>query len=142
LARFCFFKLKLYVIIKSNAENMMKHNSVTYSGEILGRIIWDFLYFPLWWYSAGLIKTVRGVVVFWRAQEASLGFLIWLKNIFVPMYGQRDLAGRVISFLIRLVQIIFRGIAMLVFIVFGLLFFVFYLVLPPLILLAIWKQLF
>lgn len=120
----------------------MKHNSVTYSGEILGRIIWDFLYFPLWWYSAGLAKTIRGIFDFWGSQEASLGFLIWLKNIFVPMYGQHDFPGRLISFLIRLIQIIYRGLAMLIFIIFGLIFLAFYLVLPPLILFAVWKQLF
>ena len=120
----------------------MKHNSFTYSGEILGRIIWDFLYFPLWWYSAGLVKTLQGVSNYYRSQEASLGFFVWLKNIFIPMYGQRDLPGRLISFFIRLVQIIYRGLAMLFVITFGLIFLVFYLALPPLILLAIWKQLF
>ena len=120
----------------------MKHNSVTYSGKIAAQIIWDFLYFPLWWYSAGLAKTIRGVANFYRNQEASIGFSVWLKNIFVPMYGQHDFAGRSISFLIRLVQIIYRGLVMLVVIIFGIIFLIFYLVLPPLILLAIWKQLF
>ncbi len=119
----------------------MKHNSLTYSGQILARIIWDFLYFPLWWYSLGLIKTTKGVLNFYRNQEASLGFLVWFRNIFVPMYGQHDFAGRLISFLVRLVQIIYRGLAMLFVIIFGIIFFIFYLALPLLILLAIWKQL-
>lgn len=120
----------------------MKHNSLTYTGKILAKIIWDFLYFPLWWYSAGLIKTALGVIDFYRSQEASLGFSVWLKNIFVPMYGEHDTAGRLISFFIRLVQIIYRGLVMLIVIALGLLFFAFYLALPLLILLAIWKQLF
>ena len=119
----------------------MEHNSLTYFGKILVRILWDFLYFPIWWYSTGLLKTLRGVGNFYRDQEASLNFLVWLKNIFVPMYGQYDMAGRLVSFFIRLVQIIYRGIAMLIMIVLGLIFIAFYLSLPFIILLAILKQL-
>lgn len=120
----------------------MKHNSFTYFGKILAQIIWDFLYFPIWWYSLGFIKTGRGVLSFCRQQEASLNFLVWLKNIFVPMYGQYNLAGRLISFFVRLVQVIYRGILMLLIIILATLFLIFYLALPFLILLAIWKQLF
>jgi hypothetical protein len=120
----------------------MEHNSLTYLGKIMARVVWDFIYFPLWWYSAGLLKTLRGVGNFYRSQEASLGFFVWLKNLFVPMYGQEDFAGRSISFLIRLFQIFFRGLALLFFIILGLLFIAFYISLPFLILLAIWKQLF
>jgi hypothetical protein len=120
----------------------MKHNTATYGGKIIFKIFWDFAYFPLWWYSEGLVQAARGVFNFWRSQEASLGFFVWLKNIFVPMYGQQDFAGRAISFVVRFVQIIFRGIALLFFIVLGLAFFIFYLILPPTILLAIALQLF
>lgn len=120
----------------------MKHNVASYSVKIILKIIWDFVYFPLWWYSEGLLKTLKGVFNFWREQETSLGFSVWLKNIFVPMYGQHDFAGRAISFFIRLVQIIFRGAALLIFIILGLLFLVTYLILPPAVLLAIALQLF
>ena len=119
----------------------MEHNFFTYFGKILARVIWDFLYFPIWWYSAGLLKTLRGVGNFYREQEASLNFLVWFKNIFVPMYGQYDMAGRLVSFFIRLVQIIYRGIAMLVVIIFGVIFTAFYLALPFIIWLGILKQL-
>lgn len=120
----------------------MEHNSFTYLGKILIRIIWDFVYFPLWWYSAGFLKTLRGLGNFYRSQEASLGFFIWLKNLFTPMYGQEDFAGRIISFVIRLVQVLFRGVILSFNIIAGLLFLIFYLSLPGLILVAIWKQLF
>jgi len=120
----------------------MEHNSFTYFAKILARVIWDFLYFPIWWYSAGLLKTVRGVGHFYHHQEVSLNFLVWLKNIFVPMYGQHDIAGRLISFFIRVVQIIYRGFAMLLVLIIGLVFIAFYLTLPFMILFAIWKQLF
>lgn len=120
----------------------MEHNLLTYFGKIIVRVVWDFLYFPIWWYSTGLIKTLRGVWFFYRRQEASLGFYVWLKNMFVPMYGQYDIAGRLISFLIRLVQVIYRGLLMLINIVLGLLLISFYVTLPFLILLGILKQLF
>lgn len=119
----------------------MEHNSFTYLGKVLTRIIWDFLYFPLWWYGAGFLKTLRGVLNFYRGQEASLGFSIWLKNIFVPMYGQQDFTGRIISFFIRLIQVIYRGLVMLIIIVLGLMFIIFYLGLPIAIIIAILKQL-
>lgn len=119
----------------------MEHNSLTYLGKILLRVTWDFLYFPLWWYSAGFIKTLRGVGKFYRSQEASLSFTVWLRNIFVPMYGQYDTAGRLVSFFIRLVQVIFRGLAMFIVIILGLAFVVLYLCLPFIIFLGILKQL-
>lgn len=72
------------------------------------------LYFPLWWYSRGLGNFSRGVIFWLRNQSQSIGAGVWLRNIFVPMYGQRDLAGRVISFVIRLVQIVFRGLATII----------------------------
>ncbi len=119
----------------------MEHNSFTYFGKILMRIVWDFIYFPVWWYSAGLLKTVRGVGNFYRTQEASLNFLVWLKNIFVPMYGQHDAVGRLISFFIRLFQILYRGLVMLIVIILGIAFIIFYLALPFIIWLGILKQL-
>ena len=39
---------------------------------------------------------------------ASLSLKIWLKNLFVPMYGQYDLAGRIISFVLRIVVLFYR----------------------------------
>jgi len=120
----------------------MEHNSFTYFGKILISIAWDFLYFPVWWYSFGFLKTLRGVGNFYRAQEASLNLLVWLKNIFVPMYGQYDVAGRLISFFIRLIQIIYRGLAMLIVVILGLVFIIFYLCLPLAIIIAILEHLF
>jgi len=35
--------------------------------------------------------------------------MIWVKNIFIPMYGQYNAIGRFISFFVRLFQIISRS---------------------------------
>lgn len=93
---------------------MISHNFFIYIGKIILQIVGDILYFPIWWYSVGFTRAAAAVFRFWRSREASLGFSIWVKNIFVPMYGQRDIAGRVISFFMRLIQIIFRGAILLV----------------------------
>ncbi len=118
----------------------MEHNSLTYFGKVILSVAWDFLYFPIWWYSAGLFDLVKRLGRFVRQQEESLAFSIWLKNIFVPMYGQSDFAGRVISFVIRLVQVIYRGSALLIIILISLILMILYLVLPVLIWLAIYQQ--
>lgn len=93
---------------------MLNHNFLTYTGKIILQIVGEILYFPVWWYSVGFIRTVKSVFRFWRAREESLGFSVWLKNIFVPMYGQRDIASRIISFVMRFIQIIFRGLILLI----------------------------
>ena len=43
----------------------------------------------------------------WRAYS----FALWLKHFFVPMYGQYDFAGRVVSVFMRLAVLLGRGVA-------------------------------
>jgi hypothetical protein len=121
---------------------MLKHNFLSYSGKIIISLILEIVYFPIWWYSVGFFRTVKNIWRFFRGREQSLGFSVWLKNIFVPMYGQYDWAGRMISFFIRLIQIIFRGgiLAFWGLICLGLL--VAWLILPVLLVLAIFFQIF
>ncbi|NLZ74505.1 hypothetical protein GX917_01185 [Candidatus Falkowbacteria bacterium] len=90
-----------------------QHNFLTYSGKIIVSLVLELIYFPIWWYSVGFLRFFKNIRLFLIQREKSLGFLIWAKNILVPMYGQYDLAGRVISFFMRLVQIIARGFILL-----------------------------
>jgi hypothetical protein len=99
------------------------------------------LYFPLWWYSAGLFNVVKGCGKFINDFQQTLGFMIWVKNLFVPMFGQRDIAGRIISFFLRLVQIIFRGVIVLIFCVLNLIFIIIWILLPIFVLYEILIQL-
>ncbi|TAN33824.1 hypothetical protein EPN28_01120 [Patescibacteria group bacterium] len=96
--------------------------------------ILDFFYWPFWWYSKGAAHAAKWCAHLFRNIENSLAPGLWLKNIFVPMYGQYDWQGRLVSFFMRLIQIIFRGIAALVFLLvcFGL--FLVWLVLPVIVL--------
>lgn len=68
------------------------------------------LRFPLWWYSHGLALMLRWAGHSIKNQMQNLGLDVWVKNLFVPMYGTTDVAGRLISFFLRLVMIIGRSI--------------------------------
>lgn len=75
---------------------------------IITDLILDVFYWPIWWYTKGLYHTLMFCFDEIKEQEENLGLSIWVKNLFTPMYGQYDIEGRIISFFIRLVQIIFR----------------------------------
>lgn len=96
-------------------------------------LIGDILYWPIWWYSKGLLKTTKASIQAITNQEKSLGLSIWVKNIFTPMFGQYDLEGRIISFFARLIQIIVRGIMLLVWTIVVVLFYLLWLILPVLV---------
>lgn len=108
---------------------------------VLVDLIGEILYFPLWWYGRGLKNTL--IWCFQKAKRGiiNLGIGIWLKNIFTPMYGQYDIVGRIISFFIRLAQIIARSLFFILWLILLLLIFIFYLVLPLFVLWQIITQL-
>jgi hypothetical protein len=87
---------------------MIKNSNLTLAG-IFADILKDIVFFPFWWYSFGLIKILKKLAGFVADKEKSLALFIWIKNIFTPMYGQRDWQGKIISFFVRLAQIIFRA---------------------------------
>lgn len=76
--------------------------------DLFGSVIW----FPVWWYTAGLKRVVLGVRDTVRYRLREYGFAIWLKNFFVPMYGQYDITGRLVSVFMRFVVLIGRIIAL------------------------------
>ncbi|MBU0637152.1 MAG: hypothetical protein ABH818_02115 [Patescibacteria group bacterium] len=92
---------------------MTNNNLVFYSTKILIELINDILYFPVWWYSRGIKNLLKFLAKVLFNEQKSLALLVWLKNIFQPMYGQYDWQGRIISFFIRLIQIIVRSFVML-----------------------------
>lgn len=100
------------------------------------------LYFPFWWYSRGLLKIIRGCGRWINDFQQTLGFMIWVKNLFIPMFGQRDFAGRLISFFLRIVQIVFRGFIVLIFSILNLVFIIGWIILPFFVLYQIYIQLF
>jgi len=108
----------------------MNNNSAFYGVKILSELIRDIIYFPLWWYTQGLILFFESLIHFLKEKQKGLGILVWSKNIFRPMYGQQDWQGTLISFFMRLIQIIFRCIVMIFFIIISIIFFSVWVVAP------------
>lgn len=94
----------------------------------------DVIFFPIWWYTKGIVYVLEKITYSARRQSALLAIDLWVKNIFVPMYGQRDWQGRIISFFIRLLQIVARSVAYGAWLMVLAATFVFYIIIPPLLL--------
>jgi len=101
--------------------------------RILSEFILDFFYFPLWWYTTG----AKRVLLFCGSLIAEANLYtspgLWLKNIFVPMYGQYDWQGRIMSVFMRLINVIGRSVGLLVWIGLIIILFFSYLFFPALI---------
>jgi hypothetical protein len=90
----------------------------------------DIFYFPVWWYAGGALHAMRYCAVLLKQGNSRLAPGIWLANLFVPMFGQFDWQGRIVSFFMRLVQIIVRTIALTVWLLCCVLLFVLWLAIP------------
>ena len=77
----------------------------------------SIIYFPVWWYSRGFLKFVKAMFLSLSSFDNQIGFTLWLKNIFVPLFGQNDFGGRIVSFFVRLGNIIVRGFVVLLYLI-------------------------
>jgi len=93
----------------------------------------DIIYFPVWWYTKGALHAWRWCFDLLKRGNNNLAPGLWLANLFVPMFGQFDWQGRIVSFLMRLVQIFARAIALAVWLGLCLVLFLCWLVLPILV---------
>lgn len=108
---------------------------------ILIEILWDIVYFPIWWYSKGLVRVARycmNSASFHLTRRIAIG--IWLRNMFKPMYGDYTREGRIISLFMRLVVLIWKLISSLVWLVILFVIFIFWITLPLLIIYYILYQ--
>lgn len=120
----------------------MNNNFFFYLSKVSIQVLLAVLYFPLWWYSVGLARVLKDLFLFLKERWLFIGAGVWLKNLFVPMYGQTDFASRLISFLVRLVQIIFRFIAFIFFVALSLVAVALWLFLPLLLAVLILRKIF
>jgi len=74
----------------------------------------DAIYFPFWWYTAGAKHAFLWCLSLLQSGNDNFAPGLWLKNIFVPMFGQYDIQGRIISFLMRLAQVVGRTFALFI----------------------------
>ncbi|MDP2630134.1 MAG: hypothetical protein Q8P56_01880 [Candidatus Uhrbacteria bacterium] len=77
-------------------------------------ILLDALYTPVWWYTAGLLGTLRKLSVATHEGANIIGIGIWAKSLFKPMYGEYSWQGRIVSFFMRIVVLIFMTAQMIV----------------------------
>ena len=120
---------------------MANGNLLFYLGRIIADLVREVLGFPVWWYTRGLALLANKIIDFLGDSFKALNLAVWLKNLFVPMYGQRDIVGWLVSFFMRLTQIIFRGVGWLFLMVVCLIIACLWLLLPPLITWQIFYQL-
>jgi hypothetical protein len=131
------------ILVKSNLKSLlflfMTENIFV---KILKTLFLDWLgeilYFPIWWYGPGLKKICLRTWQKVRRLGVNLALLILLRNIFRPMFGQYDRAGRAISFVMRLLLLFFR---LLIFAVLSLVYFLLVLVWIFLPILLLWQLL-
>lgn len=95
----------------------------------------DIVYAPVWWYTRGAFFISKWLVRTSVSTWNQVGLAVWIKNIFVPMFQQYDWQGRIISFFMRLAQIIGRFVGFVVMFVIFMIVYMAWFVLPVL---AIW----
>jgi hypothetical protein len=78
--------------------------------DLIGSVAW----FPVWWYTKGFQRMVNAASRALQYRASSYAFRIWIRNFFVPMYGQHDWAGRLVSIFMRFIVLVGRSIAYVV----------------------------
>ncbi|MDP2685353.1 MAG: hypothetical protein Q8P20_10065 [bacterium] len=122
---------------------MSDHILVATLKYIAVEIIWDVIYFPIWWYSKGLMGIINYCLesaTFHVNRRMALG--IWMKNMFKPMYGDYTREGRIISIFMRFFVLIWKMIGTVLWLVFLFVIFILWIILPLLIIYFILYQIF
>ncbi|HSR88895.1 MAG TPA: hypothetical protein VLK22_00655 [Candidatus Udaeobacter sp.] len=101
--------------------------------RLLIETVLDVIYFPIWWYTKGAAHALRWCFNLLKTGNENLAPGLWLANLFVPMFGQFDIQGRIVSFFMRLVQILARTVALAVWLTLCLVLFLVWLALPVLV---------
>ena len=92
--------------------------------------LFDLIYFPVWWYTGGVKHAFKYCIHLFKSGNANLAPGLWLKNILVPMFGQSDFQGRLVSFFMRLANVFFRSLLLLFWLLIVILVFIFWIAFP------------
>jgi hypothetical protein len=98
------------------------------------------LLWPIWWYTTGFVWFLKTNSRFIRGQARILHLGVWIRYLFVPMFGAKDRASRIISFFIRIFEIIIRGLVLLIFCLLSFIVIIIYLLIPILIIYLLINQ--
>ncbi len=80
-------------------------------------VLYEVFYFPLWWYGRGVKFIFLQAHTMIRFGSDLFSPALWWRYLFVPMYGQYNWQGRVISFIMRFVQGVVRGFLFILYVV-------------------------
>ncbi len=98
-------------------------------------VVWDIaldsVRMLVWWYTKGLALTASKLVRAWQEMESFIALRVWVRHLFVPMYGLRDWQSRVISIFMRFFLLIWKVFFMAVWTVLTVGVFALWVLLPP-----------
>ena len=120
---------------------MVKSITLSTIKHFFAETLIDFLKFPIWWYSAGLVSAAKRFSRHLKFGLQYTGLKVWLLSIFKPMFGETSIQGRLISFFMRLILLIFRTMAMIIWFVVSLVIFLLWVILPLFVIFMIVRQL-
>ncbi len=77
------------------------------------RLLLDVVLFPFWWYTKGIVHAFTQMTT--RIADVTVQFApgLWLKNLFVPMFGQYSIEGRMTSVIVRSGNVLIRSLGVL-----------------------------
>ena len=96
-------------------------------------MIGEILYFPIWWYSRGLLNILNYFISSIRDTNRNLALTLLFKSLFKPMFGVQDRSGRIISLFMRLILVLARLLIFILLLFFYVLVVLFWAVLPALV---------
>ena len=103
--------------------------------QIVIDLVGEILYFPVWWYTQGLMRTISYVIASIKNTNRNLALGLMFRNLLKPMFGQYDREGRLISFFMRIILILFRLVVFILLSILYLLIIIFWIFLPVV---AVW----
>ena len=108
---------------------------------VLQLFVTRILGLPIWWYGHGLTSFIKRLSEAVTLLAQGLSLRVWMKNLFVPMYGDTSMAGRAISFGVRLMMVVVRGLGVVVYTLLVFCLFVIYLCVPPVVIISFFYHL-
>lgn len=115
----------------------MREALITQLSQSVALALADVLTFPWWWYVSGFPAVLRWAGQTLRGWEHTVGFALWAKHLFVPMFGQTDWQSRMISVALRLAVLLGRMVQVVLGALAVALAVIAYLALPPIVIVQV-----
>ncbi len=104
---------------------------LTQIGQLVVEFLLDVVRFPYWWYSGGLVRVFRFCRDGLRAAAWRVSLGLFARYLFTPMYGDYTYSGRALSFVVRLVMLVWKSVRLSLAFVWYLCLLIMWCALPP-----------